>query len=71
MCPKQPLSLTQQREAGRRAGARLSPQISDRLQDFALDFELEVTSGPGHATTLARRAATRGREMVVAVIWGW
>ena len=53
--------------AGRGAGARLSPQICEWLQCSALDFELEVTSGPGHATALARQAAAQGRDMVVAV----
>ena len=53
--------------AGRGAGERLSSRIAGQLQAHGLDFELLTTTAPGHATELAREAATRGRKFVVAV----
>ncbi len=53
--------------AGRGAGGRLSSQITESLSGYGLDFELAVTTAPGHATTLARDAAARGDEAVIAV----
>ncbi len=38
------------------------------LRDVGFAAEVAVTTGPGHATELAREAATRGVELVVA--WG-
>jgi len=53
--------------AGRGAGARLSAKVDRCLRDHGLDFELHMTKSPGHATALARQAATQGQDMVVAV----
>jgi YegS/Rv2252/BmrU family lipid kinase len=53
--------------AGRGSGARLLSRISACLEEHGLDYQLEVTTGPGHATHLAREAAVRGRAAVVAV----
>jgi YegS/Rv2252/BmrU family lipid kinase len=53
--------------AGRGAGARLRSQIEERLHTNGLEFELVTTTGPGHARRLAREAASKGRELVVAV----
>jgi diacylglycerol kinase (ATP) len=53
--------------AGRGAGARLSPQIAAWLQNCGLDFALVTTTGPGHATALARDAVVQGQERVIAV----
>lgn len=52
--------------AGRGAGARLCGQIGDLLHGYGLDHELVTTSGPGHATLLAREAVARDRALVVA-----
>ena len=53
--------------AGRGAGGRLFAQIEDCLGEQGLAPEMQTTTAPGHATTLARRAAEQGREVVVAV----
>jgi YegS/Rv2252/BmrU family lipid kinase len=53
--------------AGRGAGARLSARIAGLLQDHGLRFDLVTTKNAGHARDLAREAAARGSETVVAV----
>ncbi len=53
--------------AGRGAGARLSSSIAERLRSHNLDFEVASTQAPGHATLLAREAAEKGNDLVVAV----
>lgn len=53
--------------AGRGAGARLSSKIAESLHSHGLEFELSTTTGPSSATVLAREAAARGCEAVVAV----
>jgi YegS/Rv2252/BmrU family lipid kinase len=42
-------------------------QIAERLRSYGFDFELEITEAPGHAAELAREAAERRSERVLAV----
>jgi len=53
--------------AGRGAGERLAPRIADYLQSFGLDFELVSTTAPGEASAIARKAASRCQDAVIAV----
>lgn len=53
--------------AGRGAGARLSSQVNCCLRDHGLEIEMQMTDAPGHATSLARKAAEQGKKTVVAV----
>ena len=51
---------------GGRTG-RIWPRIMDMFQGQGLGFEHDITEAPGHAVELARDAARKGFEMVVAV----
>ncbi len=53
--------------AGRGSGALLATRITGWLESSGLDLELLTTDAPGHARSLAREAAARGREVVIAV----
>ncbi len=53
--------------AGRGSGALLATQITGWLESSGLDLEVLSTDAPGHARSLAREAAARGREVVVTV----
>jgi diacylglycerol kinase (ATP) len=48
------------------AGRRLRPVIERELARHRIDFELVETTGPGHATALAREAAEAGIARIVA-----
>ena len=53
--------------AGRGAGVRLTSKIAEHLRSYGLEFELSLTTAPGDASVLAREAAARGCEAVIAV----
>jgi diacylglycerol kinase (ATP) len=48
------------------AGGRLRPRIERVLRGAAVDFDIVETTGPGHASELAREAVSAGVECVVA-----
>ena len=52
-------------ESGRSGGKSLEKEIRKRFSGFS--FDLEHTSGPGHATELARSASASGAHTIVAV----
>lgn len=53
--------------AGAGKSAKKWPEIMSLLQSIGLDFEHDLTESPGHAKELAKTAAKKGCEMVVAV----
>ncbi len=48
-------------------GVRLRPRIEAAIGAAGIDGAVHVTTEPGHATDLAREAATRGVDIIVAV----
>jgi diacylglycerol kinase (ATP) len=53
--------------AGRGVTGRRWPELERVLRDAGLRFDAELTSGPGHATQLARKAVGEERPIVGAV----
>jgi len=51
--------------AGRGRGAQSKGALLRGLADAGIDFELAETTGPGHATGLARAAAEQGAERII------
>jgi YegS/Rv2252/BmrU family lipid kinase len=54
-------------QAGRGRVLRRWDELLGRLRDAGLDPQGRLTEHPGHATELARKARSEGRELVVAV----
>ena len=54
---------------GGRSGRKVGPWV-ERLKQAGVDAEVWPTTGPGHATELARQAASEGAGVVVAVVAG-
>ncbi len=48
-------------------GNRTAPKVERKLRERGIDFELHRTTAPGHAEELAREAANRGVDAVLAV----
>lgn len=53
--------------AGRGAIDSIQPKLKALLQSLGIDGEFAKTTGPGDATTIARRAMERGFKTIVAV----
>lgn len=49
------------------AGKKTAPKVEAALRARGIEFELHTTEAPGHGETLAREAAQRGAEAVLAV----
>jgi diacylglycerol kinase (ATP) len=49
------------------AGKRTAPKVEAALRARGMEFELHTTEAPGHGEILAREAAQRGVEAVLAV----
>jgi diacylglycerol kinase (ATP) len=62
-----PIKIILNPVAGRGYGAKVEPELREHLEAEQLDFDLVRTARPGHATLLAREAASDGYDMVVAV----
>ena len=52
--------------AGKGYGAQVEPVLRDLLKEQRLKFDLEKTEYPGHATSMAERAARDGYDLIVA-----
>lgn len=60
------LELIVNEAAGRGMALQTAQQVCERLKERGFPFRLHHTSHPGHATMLAREAAQRGAETVIA-----
>jgi len=52
--------------AARSYSARTESQLRQFLSEEGLDFDLVKTTGPGHATELAKQAIDGGFDVIVA-----
>ncbi len=62
----EPIKVILNPVAGRGYGARAEPKLRHLLASEGLDFDLERTAEPGHARSLAERAASDGFGIVAA-----
>jgi diacylglycerol kinase (ATP) len=65
--PRDPAKVIVNPVAGARSTYRRWPEIQHLLHRSGLDFDFQYTEGSGHATLLAREAASDGYRFLVAV----